>query len=316
LPPINLPTCPRFFRWQPAAWLGVSGPDAATFLQGQFTQELRGLAPGEARYGLWLSLKGKVEADSFVIRAGGVADAPAAAGGAEFFIASYFSPGAALRERLENFIIADDVVVEDLSARVSGVSVWPGAAGAIAAPAGVGAAFPGRRGAEPNAEWIFPREREAEVLAGLPAGARELGAGAVEALRIAAAIPAVPRDIGPGDLPNEAGLDAVAISYTKGCYLGQEVMARLKSMGQVRRRLLRVERLAGAAEMPPPRPALPAALFAGERQVGELRSAVADPEVNAPARGLAMLSLLHVAPGAELALAKNGPPVFRVGDVF
>src|SRR3954467_6753383 len=108
--------------------------------------------------------------------------------------------------------------------------------------------------------------------------------------RIAAGIAAVPADVGPGELPNEGGLDAEAISYTKGCYLGQEVMARLKSMGQLRRRLLRVQ---GIGET---YPALPAPVFAGSRQVGELRSAVRNG--TGGWTGLAMVSLLQVAGGA------------------
>ena len=322
LPLINLPTHSAFFRWQPAAWLRVTGTDAAPFLQGQFTNDLRALRPGEASYGLWLSLKGKVEADSFVLRAGEASGgaAPGTVDAGEFFIASYFSPAAALCERLESFIIADDVTVEDLTPNVSAVSVWPSTAGASERPPAASAGFAGRRGQQPNVEWIFPREWADEVLAGLRAGASELSATVVEALRISAAIPAVPRDAGPGDLPNEAGLDAVAISYTKGCYLGQEVMARLKSMGQVRRRLLRVESAgspAGAPDAfgaPAPLASLPAALFIGERQVGELRSAVVDPARPERVLGLAMLSLLHVTNGAGLALAKNGPPVFHLSD--
>jgi hypothetical protein len=128
----------------------------------------------------------------------------------------------------------------------------------------------------------------------------------MERMRIAARIPAVPADVGPTDLPNEGGLEADAISYTKGCYLGQEVMARLKSMGQVRRRLLRV-RGTGASL-----PALPAPVFRGARQVGELRSAVSDEA--AGWIGLAMVSLMHLTPGAELAFAPDSSTALRLID--
>ena len=119
-------------------------------------------------------------------------------------------------------------------------------------------------------------------------------------------IPAVPADVGPGDLPNEGGLDVGAVSYTQGCYLGQEVMARLKSMGQVRRRLLRV---AGEASEVPP---LPAQLFTGERKIGELRSAV--PDGAGGFVGLAMLSLLHLPLDGGLALAPGGTAVVQLRD--
>jgi hypothetical protein len=104
----------------------------------------------------------------------------------------------------------------------------------------------------------------------------------LERLRIEAGVPAVPRDIGPEDLPNEGELEVDAISYTKGCYLGQEVMARLKSMGQVRRKLVRVTGT-GSISL-----GLPAALFADGKKVGELRSAVPTGE---GFFGLAMISL-------------------------
>ncbi|MGH7958664.1 MAG: folate-binding protein, partial [Opitutaceae bacterium] len=94
-------------------------------------------------------------------------------------------------------------------------------------------------------------------------------------------------------------------SYTKGCYLGQEVMARLKSMGQVRRRLWRVHGHSDGW------PALPAAVFSASRQVGQLRSAVRDGANGW--LGLAMVSLMHAGPGAELSFAPNETPALRLG---
>jgi tRNA-modifying protein YgfZ len=293
---MKFPTQQAFFRWQPAAWLRVTGGDALAFLQGQFSNDLKAkdVASRGAIYGLWLNLKGKVVADSFVVPGDGSEAAPC-------WIGSYFSPAAVIRERLESFIIADDVTVEDLTGEWAAVSLL-GDGGAE--PAGV-RAFRGRRIQEGNTEWVFPAGAGAAVAARL-AGWTELGAEAMARQRIAAGIPAVPPDLGPGDLPNEAGLEAEAISYTKGCYLGQEVMARLKSMGQVRRRLVRV---AGAGARPA---ALPAALFLGERQVGEVRSAVEDD--TGGFLGLAMVSLVHVGPGAVLALGRDGAPAVQVRD--
>jgi tRNA-modifying protein YgfZ len=302
---INSSTFSAVFWWRPACWLRVSGDDAETFLQGQFTNDLRSAGGGDAVYGLWLNVKGKVLADSFVIRS---------ATPGEFWIASYYSPTAVVRERLESFIIADDVTIEDATAGWAAVAVLgPKAMATGAVIAGEpprGFAFRGRRTREENTEWIFPvseieavRARIAEQFPGA-----EIGPDEIARLRIAAAVPAVPADVGPTDLPNEAGLEADAISYTKGCYLGQEVMARLKSMGQVRRRLLRVAGT-GSADLIPP---LPAALFAGERRVGELRSVA--PDGANGVIGLAMLSLLHVTADAALAFAAGAAPALRVLD--
>lgn len=290
--PITFSTPSGFFDWSPAAWLRVTGPDALPFLQGQFSQDLRPVAAAashgsEPAYGLWLTLKGKVEADGFVFR-GDRAD--------EFWIGSYFSPAPVIRARLEGFIIADDVTIEDHTDAWTGIT-WVGEA--PAAPAGV-FAFTGRRGFPVSRDWVCRREVRVPVT-----GAR-VDEEVVERARIAARIPAVPADAGPGDLPNEADLDAAAVSYTKGCYLGQEVMARLKAMGQVRRRLVRV---AGTGSRPI---ALPAPVFAGERQAGEVRSAVADGVGGWI--GLAMVSKLHVTADARLAFAAGGAPAVRLLD--
>ena len=293
---MNFSDSAEFHAWRPAAWLRVTGADAATFLQGQFTNELRGVPAGGAVYGLWLTLKGKVLADSFVVRG---------AEPAEFWVGSYFSPAAVIRERLEAFIIADDVGVEDVTAEWAGVTVFgEGVAAATAAVERVGVVFRGRRGKEEAVEWVFPVAESAAVRAQI-AGGRELEGEEMVRRRISAGVPAVPADLGPGDLPGEGGLEQDAISYTKGCYLGQEVMARLKSMGQVRRRLMRVAGPAGPGS-------LPAALFAGGRKVGEVRSAVSDGAGGW--EGLAMLTLLQVSAGGGLALAVDAAPTVRLVD--
>jgi folate-binding protein YgfZ len=284
-----------FHVWQPAAWLRVSGEDALNFLQGQHTNDLRNLMATGAVYGLWLNQKGRVVADSFVVS------------GSEpgvFWLGSYFSSAAVIRERLEAYIIADDVVIEDQSAGWRGVSVF-GAVGRAAlgqaVPGSVG--FAGRRGAEENSEWIFPATAESEVRT-LLAGVPELNAAEMECRRVQAGIPAVPQDIGPGELPNEGGLERAAISYTKGCYLGQEVMARLKSMGKVRRKL---QRVAGSGAPP----VVPAALWQGGRKVGDLRSVA---PTGAGYVGLALLTLMHVQPATGLSLAADAAATITVTE--
>jgi folate-binding protein YgfZ len=119
----------------------------------------------------------------------------------------------------------------------------------------------------------------------------------MERARIAAGIPAVPVDIGPADLPNEGGLEVSAVCFTKGCFLGQEVMARLKNLGQVRRRL-HVVRGFGL------QPQLPASLYQGSAKIGELRSVV--PEGGGYI-ALAMLAQLNLNPAAGLSLTAAGP---------
>ncbi len=289
---------------RPSACLHVTGEDALTFLQGQFTQELRSAASLASAYGLWLNQKGKVLADSFVLR-----EAPDSV-----WIVSFFGSAGVIRERLEAYIIADDVVITDVSADWQGVTLggpeaeaWlMGDAGAVPAAgefirAGGGFIFRGRRGGEASFEWLLPAGGT------VPAGLPEVSAEEMERMRIAGGIPKVPPDIGPGDLPNEGGLDEVGISFTKGCYLGQEVMARLKAMGTVRRRLVRVR---AEGRVPPP---VPAALLQGDRRIGELRSAVADGAGGFI--GLAMVNKLGLDPAALLAPEPGGDGFIELIDL-
>ena len=163
--------------------------------------------------------------------------------------------------------------------------------------------FPGRRVSGENWEWIYPDSTRAAA-EGAVAGARSLGADEVGRMRVESGIPSVPQDIGPAELPNEGRLESAAISYSKGCYLGQEVMARLKSRGRVRRTIARA-RGEGAP------PAVPAALWRGDRKEGELRSAVPD----AAGTGFVGLAIVSVEPAPArggLSLSQGGPPAVEI----
>lgn len=291
-----------FFDYSPSACLRVTGEDALSFLQGQFTQELRPDRAPAVSYGLWLNQKGRVLADSFALRVGEQ----------EVWLVSLASPAATIRERLEAYVIADDVVIDDVTVRWRGRAILGEGAGAWLRTAtggalpdaggfvrvGEGFVFHGRRGAGESWEWLSPEPLPEAT------GLTALTLPDLEYLRIQAGLPCVPKDIGPDDLPNEAGLDAEAISYTKGCYLGQEVMARLKSMGRVRRRLLRVSVTESLS------PSLPAALFQGERKVGDLRSLA--PQPGGGAVGLALCSLLALDTARPLSLAPPGDGTFTL----
>lgn len=244
-----------FFRYDPAASLYVTGEDAFVFLHGQFSNDLRAVREGNGAYGLWLNQKGKVLADSFVV-----------GHGEGFLIFSQESATSVIRERLEAYIIADDVTLEDVGGAWSAVALR-GAEDAVQPIVSPETGYIVRSRGAAAWEWFFPRAETARVDQAL-AGAFELTAEQAEQRRIADGIASVPRDIGPGELPQEGGLDH-AVSHQKGCYLGQEVMARLRAIGQVRRRIFRV-RAAG------PAPARGTPLFQGGRQLGEVRSAVAE----------------------------------------
>lgn len=269
------------YHYQPATVLKITGEDAFPFLQGQFTQDLKPCQKDEFfAYGLWLNQKGKVLADSFVGKRG-----------LDWWCVSLFSPAWVIRERLETYIIADDVMIEDVTAQWAGVAFSGEGCGDIF-PMENRFSFPGRRTAGPNYECLYPVGGDVPRQAG-----PETDFVDMERMRIEAGIPAVPRDIGVEDLPNEGGLERDAISYSKGCYLGQEVMARLKTLGQVRRRLMVVE---GKGAVPG---LLPTAMFADGKKVGELRSAV---RVDDRFVGLAMISLLAMTGRPLLSFSPEG----------
>lgn len=291
----NLPSTAAVFSYRPACVLWVDGGDAAAFLQGQFSNDLRGLEPGAEAYGLWLDRRGRVVADSHVAR-------PGSGGG--YWVVSISSPAATVMRRLGDFIIADDVAIEDRTAGWRGLSLVGEGTGAwLRAQPREGLILGGRRAAAESWEWVFPEALRADADAAVGT-ARALSEEELERMRITAGIASVPRDIGPGDLPNEGELEAAAISYSKGCYLGQEVMARLRSRGSVRRTLVRV-RGAGA---PPP---VPAPLWSGDRASGELRSA-APEEGGRGFLGLALVPVASAPPGTPLAVEKGGAPTLEV----
>ncbi len=274
-----------------SAVLRVRGPDANTYLQGQFTQELR-LADGAVAYGLWLDQKGRVQADSHVFRQ---ADN-------DYLVISFSLPAAQLLARLQACLIADEVELEDQTGDWAGVLLWGEGAAGMKAPAG-GLVLPSRRAGMNSVQWLVPVGRSDDAAAALKkVSAIERDRPAAELVRLRAGVPAVPVDLGPRDLPNEGGIEDIAISYTKGCYLGQEVMARLKNLGSVRRRLHLVQ---GVGSQPAPG----TGLYQGERKVGETRSAAADGK---KFLALAMVSLVNLDPAAGLSLAPGGEPSLKI----
>src|SRR5688572_7390567 len=145
---INSTTSRAIYRWRPACWLHVTGEDAANFLQGQFTNDLRMLENSPTVYGLWLSVKGKVLADSFVLRAGNRN---------EFWIGSYFSPATVIRERLESHVIADDVAIEDVTSTWAGTSLLGFEKDELSTLRSAdGFTFNGRRDRSGGVEWVRP----------------------------------------------------------------------------------------------------------------------------------------------------------------
>ncbi len=225
--------------FRPSSWVLVEGEDAHEFLQSQFSNDISSLDVGRAQYGLWLDKKGKVHGDSQVVRVGDEC----------FYLFSYYTKAEDLIAKLDSFIVADDVELEDLSGDVVGFSLFGKAVECfeiIRLEDGSNFEshyFQGRRGRADSLDVIVKKEDQDPFLNALRSKGNidSLDETAIELLRMASLVPRVPDDIGPGELPQEGGLEKDGVSFTKGCYLGQEVMSRLHSMGQVRRSLTLIE---------------------------------------------------------------------------
>jgi tRNA-modifying protein YgfZ len=275
----------------PAAVVTASGEDAEEFLQGQFTQDLMKLTDQASAYGFLLTQKGRVLGDAQVQRL----DAE------QWRIFSWSLSAADLIARLDAFIIADDV---ELSDETAAWQAWR--IGVVAAVADTpimrnGSGFPLAAGGDPALAWSY-WVSPAEEASAWPADWSEGSIDAFEGARITAGWPFVPVDLGTGDFPQEGGRHRAGISFTKGCYLGQEVMARLAATGRLRRGLAHVR-----GEGPVPTGEFK--LGQDDRIIGNLRSRVALPDEDGWI-GLAMLQLAHFADAKPLVDADGNPVVF------
>lgn len=242
-----------------AALVWVEGPDAASFLHGLLSNDVDGLAPGGAVRALLLDAKGHVQADVRLRR--DAADA--------FTLVADPAAGQLVAGLLRRYHFSEDLDV--LGPEEADTVTLPAAAAAAAgADVVVPSVVPGA------VEAVVDDPAAAVAASGLPEAPPE----ALEMARVAAGAARVGVDTGPATLVQEAGLEEGAVSFAKGCYLGQETVARVHYRGRVNRRLrgLRLD------EGPPP--AGGRVLLDG-REVGRMTSAAATPDLGPV--GLAIL---------------------------
>lgn len=269
--------------------LAVSGPDRRTFLQGLVSNDVDKVGPDQARYAALLTAQGKYLHDFIMIEAAGVT-----AGDATILLDAEARRLADLKRRLSLYRLRAKVVLEerpDLTvAAVFGAGALaaldlPGEPGAARAFAG-GIALIDPRLAALGARCVLPREKARSVL--VEAGLTEAGDAAYDQLRLGLGIPDGSRDLViEKSILLEAGFDELnGVDWNKGCYIGQELTARTKYRGLVRRRLMPV-----AIDGPAPEPGT---IVTGDgREVGEMRSSRAGC-------GLALLRIEAVRAGERL----------------
>jgi folate-binding protein YgfZ len=299
---------------QPSVQLAVAGKDRASFLQGLLTNDVQALEPGTGCYAAWLTPQGRMLTDLHVLESAGMAllDVP------------QFTAVATLA-RLEQFLFSEEVTLRSLEASLE--SVWihgtqaPGVLRSVLEGAGelerwgsyqhqpiefrdepVVVARIDQLGV-PGFSVYVPPARASELTAALvEAGAIAGSQEAIDAARIEARYPLFGVDMNEDTIPLEAGIEDRAISTSKGCYVGQEVIIRVlhRGHGRVARKLV-------GLSIDGPKPEAGAKLFAGEREVGRITSAA----VSLPA-GTVALGYVHrdfLAPGTELTLASADGPV-------
>jgi tRNA-modifying protein YgfZ len=274
----------------------VSGPDAAEYLQGQLTNDVEALDPGEGQYSALLDRKGHMQTDMRVLRPGAE----------EIWIDTEPAGLDAAVRHLQMYSIGREVEVTALGAaravlspigprsiEIAGSAALPEHACEETAVAGVACLIAGTAAGLD----LIVAGAEAERLRGalIEAGAVEVSEQAAEILRIEAGVPRFGAEMGTETMPAEAGIVEETVSFTKGCYIGQETVARLHYKGKPNRHLR------GLRLSEPVAPAAPLRL--GEKEVGKLGGSVVSP-VFGPI-GLAILRR-EAEPGAELAVGEDG----------
>jgi folate-binding protein YgfZ len=291
------------FRLPGRGVLEVGGGDRVRWLDGMITADVKALAPGAGAPALLLTRQGRIVADLHVLAREGA-----------FWLELEAAALPVVQKQLARYVVADDVTLTDrrgdlvrLAAEGSRAAALLAAAGAdlgglaphawrelpIAGAAVVAAAY-GFTGL-PGFQLFAPAAAlEAVAAALLAAGLVPASSDTLECLRIAAGVPWLGRELDESVLPAEARLEA-AISTTKGCYTGQEVVTRMRSRGRVGHLLVGL-RFEGEAL-----PARGAPIEGETGPIGQVTSAVLSPE--AGGIGLGFVRAEDATPDARVRVA-------------
>jgi hypothetical protein len=281
------------------AALIVTGKDRQTWLNGLVTCELAGKKPGEGIYGLAVGKTGKIAAEIVALLA------------ADHLVLVLPSDRvASLREHLERHLIMEDAELAAAEGRALFAVHGPRASAVVdfARAAGADAAmvdFTGRG----DAALVLAPSGAADTFAGtLLASAGEGAAVATpegwEALRIEWGVPRFGVDFDDQTLPQEASLERLAVSFTKGCYLGQETVFMLEKRGHAKKRLMRL-----ALDATDLTPGVEIVLPEGGAPIGTLTSVTTT--ANGAAIGLGYVKFKHAT--ADAALVVGGQPARALG---
>lgn len=272
-------------RALPMAAIRVTGEDARSWLNGQITNDMSRTEPGDAVYALAVDTKGKIASDLWALDLG--------EDGFDLVVPpDRLEP---LLAHLDKYVVMEDV---DLEGRPVTVISAQGPRHGELGLSGFACDRLGSGGTD-----VLDGDRAAAVAAAEALGGGEVSAEAWELARLRAGRPALGRDFDDKTLPQEAGLRDLAVSFTKGCYVGQEVVCMLETRGQLRRRLVQ----ARADALPEPG----AEVTADGVAVGTVRSGAIDPD-DGRAWIHALIKRKHAVPGAALETATGAMTVREV----
>jgi hypothetical protein len=211
----------------------VSGPDATSFLQSLLSQDLNPVGVGESAHALLLQPQGKLVVDLHAVHSSAT----------QWWCVCEAGFGPALAQGLKRFRIRVDVEIEARPPRTDAVALrGPDATALLAGVTGPDAVIVARTDwpTGPGVEVLCEGRADALIADLIEAGAIEIDADTFETLRIEAGIPRQGFDIDETTIAQEAFLERDAVSFTKGCFLGQELVCRIDSRGHVNRLLRRV----------------------------------------------------------------------------
>jgi len=264
------------------AKIAVTGGDRVRWLNGMATNNVRDLAPGHGVYAFLLNAQGRIQADLYVFQRGDSLLVDTERGQQEKVL-----------QLFDHYIIADDVEYADISDKLTALGLTGPESRHVLERAGI--AVPelaylqfadvawqqktitllrsGEEARESWQVWAAPEHTGELWSVLLKAGARPIGTTALNLFRISRGIPQFGADIRERDLPQETG-QTRALNFTKGCYLGQEIVERIRSRGAVHRQFTA---FVVEGTLPEPGAKIMAGENTEEKEVGEITSSAVLP---------------------------------------
>lgn len=292
--------------------VALTGADRASFLHALLTNDIAGLPTGRGVYAAYLTPQGRMISDMRVIETG-----------TRLLLSVDRHVAAPLAERFDKLIFSEDVQAKDASDIVVLGVHGPSAGRMIQHATGVSAADLESQYDNVTVEsltivrddalgvpgydvYVPGTDRDAIRAKLIEAGAVQVSDDVAEALRIEAGRPRFGVDMTTDTIPLEAGIEDRAISFTKGCYVGQEVIVRVmhRGHGRVARRLVSIVIPDGDV------PVRGDKILLGDRAVGEITSATASPKMGSPL-ALGYVQREHAVAGTEVTVGGSQARIYQ-----